>query len=192
MALSCSKAVAPARHLSSFASRIESVLPPNWTLEENGQEVIIKRNESVTTYPCVGIDVSLLRNPDGLKQFVNNNGITETYRIKLRRAAAIDRAEYQRLKAINDQIVVTKSTPVPHREFFEDDATRSFDSRYRELPEYYDDASSIYFGTTSGPYECIYPSAVARECESIRRMLDSLFNRYSVDDSPRTLSRGVD
>jgi hypothetical protein len=138
------------------------------------------------------MDVSVLRNSDTLKQYVNTNGVTDVYQIRLRRAPAIDNSEFQRLKAVNDQIVVTKSTPVPNRKFLEDDAMRSFDSRYRELPEYYDGSYSIYLETNLSPYECIYPNAVAKECESIRQKLDSLFNRYSSDNYPRTLARGVD
>ena len=88
--------------------------------------------------------------------------------------------------------MVTKDTPIPNRKFLEDDAMRSFDSRYRELPEYYDDSYSIYLETNLGSYECIYPNAVAGECEGIRQKLDSLFNRYSSDTYRRALSRGID
>jgi hypothetical protein len=178
IALSCNKPATPSRQLSSIAARIQSALPANWSLEEHGQEVIIERKEPIVRYPCVAMDVSLFRSPDRLNEYVKTNGVSDIYQIRLRRAPTIDVSEYQRLKVINDQIVVTKSTPIPNRKFFEDDAMRSFDSRYRELPEYYDDSSSIYLGTTLGPYECIYPNAVATECESIRRTLDSLFNRY--------------
>jgi hypothetical protein len=190
---SCSHATQqPSQIASPFAARIESVLPPNWALEENGQEIIIGRKEPITRYTCVAMDVSVLRNSDTLKQYVNANGFTDRYQIRLRRATVINVSEFQRLKAVNDQIVVTKSTPVPNRTFLEDDAMRSFDSRYRELPEYYDGSYSIYLETNLGPYECIYPNAVARECEGIREKLDSLFNRYSSDNNPRTLGRGID
>ena len=175
---SCSKPVAPSHQLSPFASRIQSALPANWSLEDKGQEVIIGRKEPIVRYPCVAMDVSLFRSPDRLNEYVKTNGVTDIYQIRLRRAPTLDHSEYQRLKAINDQIVVTKSTPIPNRKFFEDDAMRSFDSRYTELPKYYDDSSSIYLETSLGPYECIYPDAVATECESIRRTLDSLFKRY--------------
>jgi hypothetical protein len=182
----------PSQTHSAFAARIKSVLPPNWDLEENDQEVIIGRKEPITRYTCVAMDVSVLRNSETLKEYVNTNGVTDSYQIRLRRAPAIDISEFQRLKAVNDQIVVTKSTTIPNRKFFEDDAMRSFDSRYRELPEYYDDSNSIYIETNLGPYECIYPNAVARECEGIRQKLDGLFNRYSSDKVRRTLSRGLD
>ena len=182
----------PSQPRSAFAARIESVLPRNWTLEENGQEIIIGRKEPITRYTCVAMDVSLLRRPDGLRQFVNTNGVTDTYQIRLRRATVLDISECQRQKAVNNQIVVTKGTVIPNRKFLEDGAMRSFDSRYRELPEYYDGTSSIYLETNLGPYECIYPNAVARECESIRQKLNSLFNRYPSDHYPRALSRGVD
>ncbi len=138
------------------------------------------------------MDVSVLRNSDTLRQYVKTNGVTDRYQIRLRRAAPIDVSEFQRLKAVNNQIVVTKTTPVPNRKFLEDDAMRSFDSRYRELPEYYDGSYSIYVETTLGPYECIYPEVVARECEGIRQKLDSWFSRYSSDNYRRTLSRGLD
>jgi hypothetical protein len=182
----------PSQTLSPIAVRIESVLPPNWALEEKGQEIMIGRQEPITRYTCVAMDVSDLRNSDTLKQYVNANGVTDRYEIRLRRATLINVSEFQRLKAVNDQIVVTKSTPLPNRKFLEDDAIRSFDSRYRELPEYYDGSYSIYLETNLGPYECIYPNAVARECEGIREKLDSLFNRYSSDTYPRTLGRGID
>ena len=182
----------PSQTRSAVAVQIESLLPANWSLEEYGEEVMIARKERITRYACVAMDLSIFRHPDGLKQFVNTNGVTDTYQIRLRRGPAIDVSEYQRQKAVNNQIVVTKSTVMPNRRFLEDDAMRSYDSRYRELPEYYDDSSSIYFETNLGPYECIYPTAVAKECESIRQKLDSLFRRYSSANNPRPLSRGID
>ncbi len=189
----CSRvAQKPSHNRSEFAVRVASALPPDWTLEENGQEVLIGRKELITHYTCVAMDVSVLGRPDRLKQYVATNGVTDRYQIRLRRASPIDVSEYQRLKRVNDEIVVTKATPVPNRKFLEDDAMRSFDSRYRELPEYYDDSYSIYLETNLGPYECIYPTAVARECEGIRQKLDSLFSRYSSSNYQRSLSRGVD
>src|ERR1044072_1495024 len=68
---------------SAFAARIESVLPPNWTLEENGQEVIIGRKEPITKYPCVAMDMAVFRRPNGLKQYVDSNGYTGRYHIRL-------------------------------------------------------------------------------------------------------------
>jgi|SRR5689334_10189043 len=177
---------------SAFAARIQSVVPPNWVLEEEGQEVIIRRKEPITKYPCVAMDVAVFRRPDGLKRYVDTNGYTGSYQIRLRRAPKVDAFDYQRLKAVNDQIVVTKNTPIPNRKFLEDDALRSYDSRYRELPEYYDESNSIYLETIFGPYECIYPNVVAKECEAVREKLNTLFNRYSSDNYPRTLGRDVD
>ena len=189
---SCNRATPqPERALSPFAARVESTLPTDWSLEENGEEIIISRKNPITQYPCVAMDVALFRSPEALRHYIEVNGASNTYQIKLRRAAFIDVSEYQRIKAVNDQIVVTKSTPLPERKFLEDDALRSFDSRYRELPEYYDDSSSIYLETNLGPYECIYPNPVARECEGVRQKLDSLFHRYS-SENRRQLSRGVD
>jgi len=175
---------------SAFAAKIEAVLPTNWSLEENGEEVMIARKQPIIKWTCVALDLSLLQDPDRFEQYVKTHGLTDTYKIRLRRTPAIDMSEYQRQKAINDQIKVTKSAPQPDRTFLEDDAIRSYDSRYRELPEYYDDSSSIYFQTNLGPYECIHPNEVARECESIRQKLDSLFRRYATADTPRELSRG--
>jgi hypothetical protein len=177
---------------TAFAARIESILPPNWALEETGQEVVIGRKEPVTSYPCVSMDVRAVRDGETLKQYVNRNGESQTYKIRLRRAALVDVSEYRRQQVINKQIVVTKQTAMPNRKFLEDDAMRSYDSRYRELPEYYDDASSIYLETNLGPYECVYPNPVAEECEGIRQKLDSLFNRYSSDNYRRTLGRYID
>jgi hypothetical protein len=189
---SCRKAAQkPSQTRSAFAAKIEAVLPTNWSLEENGQEVMIARKQPIIRWTCVALDLSLLQDPDRFEQYVKIHGLTDTYKIRLRRTPAIDMSEYQRQKAINAQIKVTKSTPVPDRTFLEDDAIRSYDSRYRELPEYYDDSSSIYFQTNLGPYECIHPNEVARECESIRQKLDSLFRRYATDDTPRALSRGL-
>jgi hypothetical protein len=181
----------PIQTRSPFAAKIESVLPENWSLEENDQEVLIARKQPIIRWTCVALDLSILRDPASFEQYVNTHGVTDTYKIRLRRTPAIALSEYQRQKAINDQIKVTKSTPVPDRTFLEDDAIRSYDSRYHELPEYYDDSSSIYFQTNLGPYECIHPNEVARECESIRQKLDSLFRRYATDDTPRALSRGL-
>jgi len=191
--LSCGKTPQPKlQKRSAFAVRIESVLPTDWALEENGQEVIIRRQEPVKTYGCVGLDVNLMRRPDLLKQFVDTNGVTDDYQIRLRREGRLDPSEYSRLKAANNQIIVTKNTVISSRQFYEDDAIRSFDPRYTELPEYYDDSSSIYLETTLHPWECIYPNSVAGECESIRQKLDLLFDRYSKDDYRRALSRGID
>jgi hypothetical protein len=190
---SCRTAVqAPRQERSEFASRIRTVLPQTWTLQENGDEVVIGRQDSLTWYPCVSLDVAMTRDQDRFLKFVETNGTTGNYRIRLRRTAKLDSLEYARLKRSNDQIVVTKDTIIPaHPEFHEDDVMRSFDSRYRELPEYYDDISSIYLETTAPVYECIYPNNVAKECDTVRLKLDSLFSRYSKDSYRRTLTYGV-
>ena len=116
-----------------------------------------------------------MRDEDRFKQFVDRNAVMGTYRIRMRRTAKLD---WSRIhidsSALNDQIVVTKSTLITNREFYEDGAMRSFDSRYPELPQYYDDTSSIYVETTAHPYECIYPRAVAEECDMIRESFDSV------------------
>jgi hypothetical protein len=191
--LSCGKAVqAPRQERSDFASRIGSILPQTWVLQDGGREVIISRLEPVTWYPCVGLDVNLVRHQNLMKEFIEKNAVSGNYRIRLRRADRLEPAEYARLKASNDQIVVTKSTILPKGEFREDEAIRSFDSRYRELPEYYDDSSSIYVETTAPTYECIYPNSVAKECVSIRQKLDSLFTRYSKDSFRKTLMYGIE
>lgn len=190
--VSCRKPVqAPRQERSEFALRIATVLPQKWALQESGGEVIISRQDPVTWYPCVSLDVNLMRHEDLFKQFVERNGAKGNYRIRLRRTGRLEPSEYARVKASNDQIVVTKSTIMPDREFLEDEAMRSFDSRYRELPEYYDDSSSIYVETTAPPYECIYPNSVAKECEAIRQRLDSLFSRYSKDGYRKRLTYGV-
>jgi hypothetical protein len=192
--ISCRKAVqSPRKERSDFASRIEAVLPPTWTLQESGDEVIISRQDSVTWYPCVSLDVrDMALNKDRFLKFVERNGVTGNYRIRLRRTAKLDPLEYARLKRSNDQIVVTKETTIPiHPEFHEDEVMRSYDPRYRELPEYYDGASSIYVETTAPVYECIYPNSAAQECDTVRLKLDLLFTRYSKDNYRRTLTYGI-
>ena len=189
--VSCRRAVqGPLQQRSEFALRIATVLPQAWTLQESGDAIIIGRQDSVTWYPCVSLDAGMTH--DQFLKFVEKNGVKGTYKVRLRRTAKIDPAEYARLKRSNDQIVVTKWTKVPaYHEFHEDDVMRSFDPRYRELPEYYDDTSSIYVETTAPVYECIHPNSVAEECESVRLKLDSLFSRYSKDSYRRTLAHGI-
>jgi len=189
--LSCGKVLeVPHQERSEFASRIAGILPPTWAVQERSSEVIIYRQDPVRLFNCVNLDVSLMRDQDRFKQFVDRNCVTSNYRIRMRRASKLESAEYTRLKALNDQIIVTRGTLISSREFYEDDAMRSFDSRYHELPLYYDGTSSIYLETTVHPYECVYPRAVAEECDKIRLALDSLFSRYSTD-SHRTLGYGL-
>ena len=191
--VSCRKTVqAPRQERSEFASRIGTVLLQTWALQESRDEVIISRKDSVTWYPCVALDVGMTRDHDRFLEFVERNGVTGNYKIRLRRTAKLDALEYASLKRSNDQIVVTKNTMIPaHREFHEDDVMRSFDPSYRELPEYYDDTSSIYVETTAPVYECIYPNSVAKECDMVRQKLDSLFSRYSKDSYRKTLTYGI-
>jgi hypothetical protein len=188
---SCGRAVEVQHQTrSEFASQIAGILPPRWTLQELNGEVIITRQDPVRLFNCVALDISLVRDPDRFKQFVDRYGVTDNFRIRVRRAAKFQPAEYTRLKSINDQIVLTKSTQISSREFYEDDAMRSFDSRYYQLPQYYDDSSSIYVETSAHPYQCIHPRAVAEECDMIRNRFDSMFSRYSKDDSVKKLSYG--
>lgn len=189
---SCGRAVeVPHQTRSEFASKIAGILPPNWTVQELDGAVVITRQDPVRFFNCVALDLSLLRDENRFKQFVDRNGVTDNYRIRMRRAAKLEPSEFTRLKALNDQIVVTKSTEISSREFYQDDAMCSFDSRYHELPQYYDDSSSIYVSTSAHPYECIYPRAVAEECDMIRNRLDSLFSRYSKDPHVKKLSYGL-
>jgi hypothetical protein len=191
--VSCRKAVqTPRQGRSEFASHIGTILPQTWSLQNGRDEVTISPKDPVTWYPCVSLDVGMMRHQDQFLEYVKRNGVTGDYTIRLRRTAKLDTSEYARLKRLNDQIVVTKDTTIPaYAEFHEDEVMRSFDPRYRELPEYYDDTSSIYVETTAPPYECIYPNVVAKECDSVRQKLDSLFSRYSKDSYRRTLTYGI-
>jgi hypothetical protein len=190
--LSCGKDnKAPRQARSEFASKISGVLPPGWSLQEAGDDITIIRRDPVTLFTCVAMDVAVIRDEQRFRQYIDRNGVPATYRIRLHRGVRLESSEYGRLKAVNDQIVVTKSTEITIREFYADDAMRSYHSSYRELPEYYDDRSSIYVATTVGPYECAYPRIVAEECDNVRRSLDSLFNRYSDDSHRKTLSYGI-
>lgn len=184
----CGKPAPPPGHQSELAIRIGWALPKNWRLEESKDQIIIARKEPVRIHGCVGLDLSWLRHPELLREDVEKYGVTSDYKIRLRIAPRMDLSEYARLEESNSQIRVTKSTIIPNREFFEDDAMRSFDPRYRQPPEYYDKDSSVYVETTLHPWECIYPGDVARECASVLQSLDSLFSRYPGSRSRRTLS----
>ena len=184
---SCSSAT----RRSELALRVAGVLPPTWVVQERDGEVIITRQDPVRLFVCVAVDVSLLRDEERFKQYVEQVGVRDTYRIRIRRAPKLESLEYFRRKALNDQIVLTKSTLISSREFYEDGAMRSFDARYQELPQYYDDSSSIYLETTAHPYECVYPRAVAEECDMVRQSFDSLFSRYSKDTYVKKLSYGL-
>ncbi|HEY3040609.1 MAG TPA: ElyC/SanA/YdcF family protein [Pyrinomonadaceae bacterium] len=175
--------------LSDHAKQIGAVLPGDWELNESDNQILIFRTEPVRAYSCVGIDVALLRYPDLLKEYVEKIGSNQDYKIRLRFAPKVELQEYARLKESNDKIKVTKSTTISNREFYEDDAMESFDPTYRELPEYYDERSSIYLETNKYPWDCLYPDEVAIECENVRKELDSLFRRYSESANGRVLHR---
>ncbi len=184
--------LAPLPQRSDGARRIESVLPPNWEFNESNGGIVISRKDPVIFYGCVGLDVSLFREPDLWKKHIEANGSKEHYKIRLRFTPLVDYAEYARLRDSNNEIRVTKSTLIQGGEFYEDDALRSFDPRYRELPKYYDEHSSIYRETTLHPYECLYPDEVATECENVLRSLESFFKPYDGDSGRRGLSIRMD
>jgi len=180
----------PLQPRSNYALRIGAVLPGNWDLSENNNEILLVRKAQIRSYSCVAMDLSVLRDLDRLKEDVDKSGFDEDYKIRLRLAPKMEYDEYVRLKEINDQIRVSKGTQIANREFFEDDAMQSFDPTYRELPEYYDEHSSIYLETTLFPWYCVFPEEVAIECVNVRRELDTLFQRYDVSERRGTLYRG--
>ena len=167
-----------ANELDSLASRIAAELPQNWSLEKSGDQIIFSRKEPIRTHGCIGLDLSWVRHPEMLREFVGEYGVTGPYKIRLRFGPRLDFAEYHRVNETNDQIRVNKSTVIQDREFFEDEAMRSFHPTYREQPIYYTEDSSIYVETTRHPWECIYPPVDARDCERVRLTLDTFFARY--------------
>jgi hypothetical protein len=177
----------PTEH-DGLATRVRAVLPQNWSLDETSGQIIISRKESITTHGCIGLDLSWARHPELLREDVEKYGVQQAYKIRLRFGPRLGIDEFARLKQTNSQIRVTKGTVIEAREFYEDGAMQSFDPRYRELPLYYDEKSSVYVETTVHPWECIYPPDVARECERVRRILDSLLTRYPEAESRSTLS----
>src|SRR5882672_3399105 len=178
-----------AKSHSDYAMRIGAVLPGNWELNESKNEIVLVRNEPVRIYSCVGIDLGLLRHPDLFKNYVGNVGENQDYKIRLRFAPKVELQEYSRLKEANEKIKVTKSTSIPSREFYEDDALESFDPAYRELPEYYDEQSSIYLETSRFPWDCVYPDEVAIECENVRKELNWVFKSYAEPANDKVLHR---
>jgi hypothetical protein len=178
----------PAKLRSEYATRIESVLPRNWELNESNGQILISRKEPIIAYNCVNLDISLLRQVDRMKEEIARTGSKQEYKIRLRITPKVEFTEYLRLKTVNDQIKVTRSMTIQNREFFEADAMNSFDPSYRELPEYYDDHSSIYLETTLPPWDCVAPYEAASECEHVLRSLDTLFKLY--DPAPRSRSPG--
>src|SRR5215475_3001668 len=188
ISFSCTRTTRVPQQQSPFTTRIRSILPATWELAEIGNEVMIRRQSPITRYGCVGLDLGWIHHPELLDQFVQEAGVSADYKIRMRRATKLDTAEYARLLAINEQIPVNKSTVIPPREFYEGDAMRSFDPKYRELPEYYDDTSSIYVETTLHPCECIHPVSTAKEVENVWKDLDSMFHQYSNNNSGRRFS----
>ena len=146
--------------------RIGSALPQNWSLEESNGQIMISRKEPITSYGCIGLDLSWTKHPELLQKDLERNGVARDYKIRLRLAPKVSLEEYGQLKNSNSQITVTKSTVIQSREFYEDGAMQSFDSRYRELPEYYDKDSSVYVETTLHPWECILSG---RGCQRMRK-----------------------
>ena len=167
---------------SNYALRIGAVLPGDWDLGENHDEIMIVRNEQIRTHGCIGLDVSVMGDADLFKDFVDKYGYDEDYKIRLRSAPKMGYEEYARQKELNDLVRLSKGTQIANREFFEDEAMRSFDPTYRELPEYYDEHSSIYLETTLYPWDCVYPEEVAIDCVNVRKALDTLFQRYDVSE----------
>lgn len=190
--LACQRNNQVPKRQSDLAMRVGAILPADWTLEENGSEVVIFRREPIAKYGCVGLDLGSIHHPELLEKYVQDYGVRGLYKIRLRRVSKMDAAEYARLKAVNDQIAVSKSTVITNREFYEVDAMQSFDPRYRELPEFFDDSYSIYVETTLHPWECVHPVSAAKECETIWNRLHTLFSRYSKDDYHRRFSFSFD
>jgi uncharacterized SAM-binding protein YcdF (DUF218 family) len=180
----------PLQPRSNYALRIGAVLPGDWELSESDNEILLVRKEQIRTHGCIGMDLSVMRDADLFKDFVDKYGDDQDYKIRLRTAPKMGYEEYARQKEINDQIRLSKDTQITPREFYEDEAMHSFDPTYRELPEYYDERSSIYVESTLYPWECVYPEEVAIEGENLRKELDSLFQRYSVAEGRSPHYRG--
>ena len=164
--------------VDGLALRLQREIPATWSVEKSGNEIIVSRKEPVRVHNCVNLDLSWMRHPEMLREFVDKEGATQPYKIRLRLIPKLDLAEYRRLKAVNDEIKITRGTVISNREFFEDDAMRSFDPSYRELPVYFTEDSSIYVESTLYPWDCIYPWKDASECEQVRLLVDSFFSRY--------------
>ena len=97
----------PAR--SEFATKISSVLPQGWHLQETGDEIIITRQGPVTFVSCVALDLAVLRDEERFKQYVDQNGAAGSHRIRVRRASRLDTTEYSRLSASNDRFMSPKA-----------------------------------------------------------------------------------
>ena len=168
---------------SKYALMIGAVLPGNWELSESNNEILLVRKEQIRTHGCIGLDLHVTGNADLFRDFVEKYGDDQDYKIRLRFAPKMGYQEYVSQKEVNDRIMLSKDTHIANREFFEDKAMQSFDPSYRELPEYYDEHSSIYLESTLYPWDCVYPEEVALEGLSLRKELDSLFQRYSETES---------
>jgi uncharacterized SAM-binding protein YcdF (DUF218 family) len=175
---------------SKYALLIGAVLPGNWELSESNNEILLIRNQPIRTHGCIGLDVSMLGDANRFKEFVDKYGDDQDYKIRLRFAPKMGYEEYVRQKEVNDRIMLSKDTHIANREFFEDKAMQSFDPTYQELPEYYDERSSVYLESTLYPWDCVYPEAVEIEGQSLRKELDSLFQRYSVAEGRSPHYRG--
>lgn len=161
-----------------LATRVGWVLPPNWSLEKQKEQIIITRHGPVRSHTCVALDLGWIRRPELLRQFVEEYGNEGDYKIRLRIGPRVDLIEHARLKESNSKIRVTRDTVISNREFFEAEALQSYDPNYREVPDYYDKDSSIYVESTLHPWECLYPAEVARECQLVLDGLDLIFSRY--------------
>lgn len=180
----------PLQPRTNYALRIGTVLPGNWDLSENNNEILLVRNQQIRTHGCICLDLSVMGDADLFKDFVEKYGDDQDYKMRLRFAPKMGYEEYVSQKEVNDRIMLSKDTHIANREFFEDEAMQSFDPTYRELPEYYDEHSSIYVESTLYPWDCVYPEEVAIEGESLRKELDSLFQRYSVAEGRSPHYRG--
>ena len=176
----CGQSAGPPVQMSEFdlATRVKWVLPPNWTLEQQNQQLIISRKDPVRSHGCVGLNLSWFRHRELLYEFIDKWGRDVNYKIRLRLGPRVDMIQHAQLTESNSKIHVWKGTTISQREFYESEALQSFDPSYRQLPDYYDKDSSIYVESNLHPWECIHPDAVARECQSVLSGLDLVFSRY--------------
>ena len=161
-----------------IATRVRWVLPGNWTLEEHNQHFIISRKDPIRSHSCGCLPLSWMRQPELLKQFVDETGRDLDYKIRLRLGPKVDLFQHALLTTSNSIIRVTRDTAIAPREFYEAEAMLSHDPTYRQLPDYYDKDLSIYVESNLQPWECIYPREIARECQSILNSFDLIFFGY--------------
>src|SRR5258705_11818686 len=98
-----SESIPRANETDALALRIAAELPQNWSLEKSGDQIIVSRKEPVRTHGCIGLDLSWIRHPEMLREFVAEYGVTRPYKIRLRFGPRLDFAEYQRVNETNDQ-----------------------------------------------------------------------------------------